>query len=159
MCIMTSKEKSKASKLYSMFVDSATTDNEKSTAKNKLTNLLKKHKASLADFVDNVSADNAKLFDFSEKKETEVKRNYKLSDNTLKASNNKRSRRKLIIDMLKENNFTKREIASILTEKHEIADYKNNLKAVSGTIYDLATHNVATFKIDNETDKIISVFA
>ena len=155
---MTKKEISKASKLYAMFNDSAASDNEKETAKNRLFDLLKKHKAALSDFVADLSDDNAKLFDFSEK-QSEVKRNYKLADNTLKASNNKKSRRKLIIEMLKTNNFTKREIASVLTEKHDIADFKNNMKAVSGTIYDLQSHNVADFKIDNESEKVISTFA
>jgi hypothetical protein len=156
---MTSKERSKASKLYAMFSDNATTDNEKEVAKQKLTDLLKKHKASLSDFVKNVSEDNAKLFDFSEKQKAEIERNYKLSDNTLKKSNNKKSRRAIVISMLKENKYTKNEIARALTDTHKIADFKQNKKCVSGTMYDLQTHNKASFKVDNETDKIISVFA
>jgi hypothetical protein len=156
---MTKKQKATASKLYAMFIDKATTDNEKATAKNKLSDLLKKHKASLKDFVDNVDAETATLFDFSEKTESEIERNYKLSDNSLKKSNNKKSRRKIIIDMLKQNSYTKREIASALTSQYKIADFKQNLKAVSGTIYDLASHNIAKFKIDNETEKVTSVFA
>ena len=156
---ISAKEKSKASKYFNMFVDSAASVNEKNKAKEMLVKLLKKHKACITDFVDNIDNETAKLFDFSEKQETEVKRNYKLTDNTLKQSNNKKSRRKLIIEMLKQNSFTKREIAQVLTSQYKIADLKQNLKAVSGTIYDLQTHNTASFKIDSETDKVVSVFA
>ena len=156
---ISAKEKSKASKYFNMFVDNASSDNEKNKAKEMLVKLLQKHKASISDFVDNVDNETAKLFDFSEKQETEVKRNYKLSNNTLKQSNNKKSRRKLIIEMLKQNSFTKREIAQVLTSQYAIADLKQNLKAVSGTIYDLQTHNLASFKIDAETDKVTATFA
>ena len=126
---MTSKEKSTARKLYNMHVDKATTDNEKEVAKVKLTDMLKKHKASLSDFVDNVQ--NASDFNFKEVTSSTTKRQYKLSDNTLQKSDNKLSRRKLVINMLKENKFTKREIATVLTETHFIADFKNNMKCVS----------------------------
>jgi hypothetical protein len=157
---MTNKEKSKARKLFNMFSDNATTDNEKEVAKNKLSDLLKKHKASLSDFVKDLSEDNANLFDFSEKAKTEIERNYKLSDNTLKKSNNKKSRRAIVIDLLKSNeSYTKNEIARILTETHKIADFKQNKKCVSGTMYDLQSHNKASFKIDSETEKITAVFA
>lgn len=155
---MTKKEISKATKLFNMFNDNAASENEKETAKNRLFDLLRKNKASLKSFVDNVSEDNAKLFDFSETA-SETMRNYKLTDNTLKASKNDKSRRALIIAMLKENKYSKNEIAHILTENYEIADLKQNKKAVSGTINDLSTHKKASFKIDNETEKVISVFA
>lgn len=156
---MTNKEKSTARKLYNMFTDKATTDNEKETAKNKLSDMLKKHKASLKSFVSNVDSQHVDLFDFSVKEEKEVKRNYKLSDNTLKQSNNKKSRRAIVIDLLKsDETYTKNEIARILTNTYKIADFKQNKKCVSGTMYDLQSHNKASFKIDNETDKITANF-
>ena len=155
---MKQKEKNTAKKLYNMLIDSATTDNEKEIASAKLTAMLKKHKASLVDFVDNVDSETAKLFDFKEVESIEVKRNYLLKDRSIKTSNNKISRRKLVINMLKENKFSKREIAVILTDTHKIADLANNLKCVSGTIYDLASNNKAKFKIDNNTDKITATF-
>ena len=154
---MTKKEISKASKLYAMFIDNTASENEKETARKRLFDLLKKNKASLKDFVADMSSDNAKLFDFSQV-ESQLIRNYKLTDNTLKASENEKSRRAIVISLLKENAYTKREIAQILTSQYDIADLKQNLKCVSGTMYDLQTHKKASFKIDNETDKIISVF-
>ena len=60
--------------------------------------------------------------------------------------------------MLKENKFSKREIAQISTSQYDIADLKQNLKAVSGTINDLQTHKKASFKIDSETEKVQAVF-
>ena len=152
---MTSKDISKAKKLYNMHVDNAASVNEKDKAKRSLIDILKRNKASLTDFIDNVQ--NASDFNFKEVKTLE--RSYKLSDNTRKKSDNKLSRRKLVINMLKENKFSKREIATILTETHAIADFKNNMKCVSGTMYDLQSHNVADFKTDSKTDKIVSVFA
>ena len=153
---MTSKDKATCKKLHNMFIDKATSDNEKSTAKTKLLNLLKKNKASLKDFVDNV--DNASDFDFSEVK-TEAQRVYLLVDKSKKKANNKKSRRAIIISMLAENKHTKSEIASFLLKTLQVADLKNNMKAVSGTIYDLSSNNKATFKIDDKTDIVTSVFA
>ena len=154
---MTSKQKATARKLHNMFIDNATTDNEKEVAKNKLIDMLKKHKASLSDFVDNV--ENSDMFNFSEKVKVSVKRSYLLSDRSKKSGTNKKSRRAIIISMLKENKHTKLEIATFLLNTFQVADLKNNLKAVSGTIYDLSSNNKATFKIDNETDIVTSVFA
>ena len=153
---MTSKQEATARKLHAMFIDSKTTDNEKSIAKSKLTDMLKKNKASLSDFVDNV--DNATDFDFKEAV-TLTKRVYLLTDRSKKEATNKKSRRAIIISMLRENKHTKKEIAQFLLDNFKTADLKNNMKAVSGTIYDLASNKKASFKIDNETDKVISVFA
>ena len=94
---ISAKEKSKASKYFNMFVDNAASENEKNKAKEMLVKLLQKHKASINDFVENVDAETAKLFDFSEKQKVEIERNYKLSDNSLKKSNNKKSRRAITI--------------------------------------------------------------
>jgi hypothetical protein len=155
---MKQKEKTLASKLYNTFSAESATDNESKVAQTKLVDLLKKHNANLKDFCE-VDKIYSNMFDLSGTKTSKAERLYLLTDRSKKKSNNEISRRKLVINMLKENKFTKREIAVILTNTHKIADLKNNLKCVSGTVYDLQTHNKATFKIDNESNKIVSVFA
>ena len=153
---MTSKQEATARKLHAMFINEKTSVHEKSTAKTKLIDLLKKNKASLSDFVDSV--DNAKDFDFKEVA-SETKRVYLLTDRSKKEATNKKSRRAIIISMLRENKHTKKEIAQFLLDTFQTADLKNNMKAVSGTIYDLASHDKAKFKIDEKTDIVTSVFA
>ena len=50
------------------------------------------------------------------------------------------SRRALIINMLHENIYSKNDIAQALCDVYDIADFKTNKKAVSGTLYDLQTN-------------------
>lgn len=68
---------------------------------------------------------------------SEVTRMYLLTDKTKAAAHNTKSRRALVIEMLETSMYDKKSIAEVLTDVFQIADYKQNLKCVSGTCYDL----------------------
>lgn len=76
---------------------------------------------------------------------------YKTATSFKKSKVAKESRRKLVIDMLHEARYTKHEIALRLVNVYDIADIRNNAKAISGTIHDLNCNSACNIKVDNET--------
>ncbi|MHA2113508.1 MAG: hypothetical protein ACXADW_13510 [Candidatus Hodarchaeales archaeon] len=79
---------------------------------------------------------------------------YKTKKAFKKSSKAKLSRRALVIAYLHEAKHTKKQIAALLVSQHDIADISNNLKCVSGTMYDLQANTTCNFKTDEKTDII-----
>ena len=115
-------------KVYAMYADNATTFNEKETAIRKLHKLCKKHKVNLSNLIDNCSLN----IDYSVKQQAAA--------SEVHTKRKAMSRRALIINMLHDNVYSKNDIAQVLCEVYNIADFKTNKKAVSGTLYDLQTN-------------------
>ena len=134
-------------KLYNMFVDSATTANEKEVAHSKIKTLCKKHKVNMQSFIANCDFDRqfTKLALDKSNAQTEKRKAFEASE--VKLTVKKQSRRSLIIEMLFQNSFTKHDINEALIDVYDYADSKANLKAISGTMYDLSTNKDYFFRI------------
>jgi hypothetical protein len=111
--------------------------------------LVKASENNLKSFLNNVSEIVS-----NKAKEVDKLRNthaYKTKTTYKKSNVAKLSRRAYIIKMLHENKHTKADIVNALIATYDIADKSNNLKAVSGTIYDISSNSSCNIKIDNET--------
>ena len=141
----------KLTKLYNMFIDSATTANEKQVAHDKLKTLCKKHKVNLQSFIDNADFDLQFQKLALEKSTMQAKKREAFEANEVKLHVKKQSRRSLIIDMLFQNCFSKADINEALLTVYDYTDSKANLKAISGTMYDLTVNKSYFFrKCDND---------
>ena len=143
-------------KLYNMYVDSATTANEKSVAYNKMKVLSRKHKVNLTDFIEAKDFDNT----FAQRKAAKEAAAKKAAEayeaKAYKATVKKRSRRSLIIEMLFQNVFSKDAICEVLREVYSMTNDKNNKKAVSGTMYDLSTNKNYFFRTCEIDSRIVT---
>ncbi len=141
----------KLTKLHNMFIDSATTANEKQVAHDKLKTLCKKHKVNLQSFIDNADFDLQFQKLALEKSTAQTEKRKAFEVNEVKLTVKKRSRRSLIIDMLFQNSFTKHDINEALINVYNYTDSKANLKAIAGTRYDLTVNKDYFFRTcDND---------
>lgn len=141
----------KLTKLYNMFIDSATTANEKQVAHDKLKTLCKKHKVNLQSFIDNCDFDLQFQKLALEKSTVQTEKRKAFEANEVKLTVKKQSRRSLIIDMLFQNSFTKHDINEALISIYDYTDSKANLKAIAGTRYDLTVNKNYFFRTcDND---------
>jgi len=113
-----------------MYIDKATTFNEKEIALRKLHKLCEKHKVNLHRLVSDCTLN----INYADKVQS------KATSNAMYEADKAKSRRSLIIEMLRQNIHSKDSIAEVLSEVYEIADFKTNKKAVAGTLYDLQTN-------------------
>lgn len=136
----------KLDKIFAMFADSATTVHEKANALDKLQRLCKKYKVDFQDYM------QAKDFDLQfearkQQREAEAKQRREAAEaKAYKARSKKRSRRSLIIEMLKSNMFDADSINEALCEVFDYTDSKSNKKAISGTKYDLTVNKNYFFR-------------
>lgn len=143
---MTPQQESKLNKLYAMMVDSATTANEKSTAHDKLKTFAKRYKVNLSEFI--AKKDFDREFETRRKasEEAQAKRREAAEAKEAKATQKRRSRRSLIVEMLKTNLFDTDSINEVLDEVFGYNDKKANKKAISGTQYDFRVNKGWFFK-------------
>ena len=143
-------------KLYNMYIDTATTANEKQTAYNKIKLLCKKHKVNMQNFIDNCDFDKQFETLASEKSTVQAKKREAFEANEVKTTIKKRSRRSLIIDMLFENIFSVDSINEVLSEVYNYEDLKANKKAIAGTRYDLTVNKDCFFQNCESDSRIIA---
>lgn len=118
--------KSKLEKLYALYNDDAAKATEESAAAlAKIKALCKRHKVNFEDFMASMGHEEAKEETKPEPKVFVFK-----------------SRRNCIIELIREGCWDKRSIAEavVFLSKGRYTNIKANLKAVSGTIYDLNAH-------------------
>ena len=145
----------KLTKLYNMYVDNATTANEKQVAHNKLKALCKKHKVNLQSFIDSKDFDLQFEKRAFESSEVQKAQRQAFEANEVKLTVKKRSRRSLIIDMLFENIFCVDTINEVLSTVYDYNDLKANKKAIAGTRYDLTVNKDCFFQ-NCESQRIIA---
>ena len=133
------------------------------TVKSQFDSMLDSMKSNIANMSDRqASAKQAYEESKLAAKTEESRRNlhaYKTKTAFRKSTLAKKSRRAIVIDYLHAAKYTKKEIASLLVSQHDIADIANNLKCVSGTMYDLQTNTTCNFKTDANTSVISCVSA
>lgn len=84
-------------------------------------------------------------------KDLRNKHPYRIKNGNKVSTKAVKSRRQYIAELAHEGKHTKAEINAKLISTFDIADKPNNLKAISGTLYDLQTNGKCDFKIDEET--------
>lgn len=137
----------KMSKLYSIYVDSATTANEKTTAYSKLKVFAHKNKVNLTEFIENADFDRNFNARASKAADKAKERREAAEAKEYKATAKRPSRRSLIVEMLKTNLYDAASINEVLSEVFSYNDLKANKKAISGTQYDFRVNKGWFFRL------------
>lgn len=150
MAKLNARTKSTLEKLYKLYNDEAAQESaESASAKHKIVDLCNKHNVNFEAFMREMAAKHgnkekekaeaASDFDFV----TQKQRNLRLAQARFK------SRRNFIITCWAQGCFTKHDIAEacVFVSSGKYSNVKSNLKAVSGTRYDLNAHHDVFLKI------------
>jgi len=131
-----------------------TVDTQKKAFDSMLSTMKDANVDSTARIADNKEAHETKLLETKQAQETRNKHAYKTKHSFKVSSIATMSRRSAVIALLHEAKYTKLDINSILLKTHDIADKSNNMKAISGTMYDLSQNSTCNFKTDSDSDII-----
>lgn len=135
----------KLDKIYALFASTQFAA-EKANCLDKLQRLCKKYKVDFKSFLEAKDFD-AEVQRRKQAKEAEAKqRREEAEAKAYKATVKRRSRRSLIIEMLKSNMFDVESICEVLSDVYNYNDYKANKKAIAGTRYDLTTNKNYFFR-------------